>query len=192
MKEVCGIPCYLRKQLSIDALRTVLHQVENKCSRDFQDLQRLVREVSPFNKKELATDPGTCGQWFEDCPNFEDPTSWGYGIDRTPGRLKLNENDLSVDCLVGVIAHELGHAATRQEDRSRRGDVFKDEWREEFAADWYAYKWGFGREVAMTRKSRDWPHHGVAPGKTFEVDNDGKRYFYYLSRNFVCRLIKFQ
>jgi hypothetical protein len=96
---------------------------------------------------------------------------------------------IPIDRLISTFAHELGHAATCQEDRNRRKAPF-DEWDSELAADWYAYKWGFGREIARHRKIRDWGHHLTAPGSTFEVGHDGKIYHYRITRNFCVRLVK--
>ncbi len=118
----------------------------------------------------------------------DDPTTWDYGFGETPGVIKLVEK-IPIEDLPGVLAHELGHAATRSEDLERRGPI-SDEWSSELAADWYAYKWGFGRQIARERKTRDWLHHGPCPGSTFKESYDGKIYHYRVTRNFVVHLTK--
>ena len=94
------------------------------------------------------------------------------------------------DHLIPTIAHELGHACTREIDRIRRGMVFTDEWCSELAADWYAYKWGFGRQIATARKTRDLTHHGPGPGGEFTITIEGNEVTYRVSRNFVVRELR--
>ena len=92
--------------------------------------------------------------------------------------------------LVAVVAHELGHACTMFSDLWRRfapGTPLDDGWAREFAADWYAYKWGFGRALARHRKERDWMHHGPGPGQTFTQEFDGVEYAFRVTRSFVVR-----
>jgi len=92
--------------------------------------------------------------------------------------------------LTATIAHEFGHACTRDIDLDRRGTIPNEEWRSELTADWYAYKWGFGREIVRDRKIRDWHHHGPKPGDEFTVNDQGKEpYTARITRRFVGRII---
>jgi hypothetical protein len=100
--------------------------------------------------------------------------------------MQLFEHDAN---LAATIAHELGHACTSNDDCERRG-VLDDEWASELAADWYAYKWGFGRLIARDRKNRNWLHHGPAPRSHFSIIGGDTTFHYRVSRRFVARLIK--
>jgi hypothetical protein len=101
----------------------------------------------------------------------------------------------SVPAALGVVAHELGHAATRRFDDLPRRQAPSDEWASELTADWYAYRWGFGRQVAHFRKHRDWGHHCVGPGGKFSMDypcRDGRlrRFYFRVTRNFCVRRVR--
>lgn len=182
MKLVHNIPCFFCDPIFLEGIQGTLQQIQNRCPKDFRRLQGLVREIRPYDD----ADEGSMGIWVEDFPTADDPATWHYGTGDTPGIVKLNEN-MPSDTLPAMLAHELGHAATRLEDLWRRGAI-DDEWKSELAADWYAYKWGFGRQIARTRKTRDWRHHGPCPGTVFEVSFGGTVYHYRLTRNFVAHL----
>jgi hypothetical protein len=186
MRELLGIPCRLRDTKLIRATRQVLRQIKERFPKDFQRIRRVVREISPLLRED--GDDGTLGEWKAFQAVAEDPSTWGYDNDETPGVLTLLEG--AEDDLVGLVAHELGHACTTEQDRRRRGDCPFDEWTSELTADWYAYKWGFGRNVARRRHLRDWGHHGEAPGKNFSVERDGFRFYYHISRRFRVRLLQ--
>jgi hypothetical protein len=50
--------------------------------------------------------------------------------------------------LLGVIAHECGHAVTHARDVwARKGGPVKFEWACEMSADAYAFQWGFEQQV---------------------------------------------
>jgi len=181
---VHNIPCFLCDPILREGVQKTLQQILDRCPKDFRRLQRLVRAIQPYDD----ADEGDQGIWIEDSPIRKDPATWHYGFGDTPGVLKLVEN-LPIEDLPGLFAHELGHAATRPEDLERRG-ALDDEWQSELAADWYAYKWGFGRQIARQRKTRVWQHHGPPPGSTFEESIDGIVYHYRITRNFVAHLTK--
>ncbi len=180
---VHGIPCFLRDPIFRESAQKTLRKILERCPKDLARLQKLVREIRPYDD----AGEGDMGEWVNDAPT-EDPATWHYGLDDTPGIIKINEN-LRLDQLPGVLAHELGHAATRDEDLKRRGPV-SGQWKSEFSADWYAYKWGFGRQIARQRKIRVTLHHGPRPGSTFEESSDGKVYHFRVTRNFVGHLTK--
>jgi hypothetical protein len=69
---------------------------------------------------------------------------------------------------VAVLAHQLGHVTTRPDDYERR-EGFDARWAWEMCADYYAYKWGFGREIREHRRRRDPAHRGPAPGWLFFI-----------------------
>jgi hypothetical protein len=182
---VYGIPCFLRDPILREGAQRTLQRIRDRSPKDFRRLQSLVKAIRPYDD----ADDGTLGEWFPEFPTEDDPATWDYGVGDTPGVLKLVET-IQKECLPGLLAHELGHAATRHEDRERRGALSSDEWRSEMAADWYAYKWGFGRDIARDRKNRAWMHHGAPPGSTFKESSDGKIYHYKITRNFVGHLTK--
>jgi hypothetical protein len=128
------------------------------------------------------------GRWEPFQPVEADPGTWAWGIDATPGVLCLAEHQDRHD-LRGVAAHEFGHACTTHWDRERRGAP-SDEWSSELAADWHAYRWGFGRVIARDRKRRDFGHHGPAPRSTFTIEAEEGVYHYRVTRHFCMRLVK--
>ncbi len=180
---VHGIPYFLRNPIFRESAQKTLQKILERCPKDLARLQKLVREIRPYDD----AGEGDMGKWVEDVLP-EDPATWHCETDDIPGIIKINEN-IRPDELPGVLAHELGHAATRLEDLERRGPV-SDGWQLEFAADWYAYKWGFGRQIARQRKTRVSLHHGPRPGSTFEESFDGKVCHFRVTRNFVAHLTK--
>jgi hypothetical protein len=183
-----GIPCRVRSRELRRAIRQVIDQVRERCPRDFARLRRLVREIRPLSGRERRE--GTLGRWVED-PETGDP--WEWGPDELqgafPGVLLLSE-ELDPACLVATVAHELGHACTTDADMDRRGPVFTDAWASEFSADWYAYKWGFGKHIARQREHRHFGHHGAGPGQRFAVGSDGRERWFRVTRNFVVQEIE--
>ena len=163
-------------------IRRVLTRIRKRCPADFIDLQELVQEIVPLSKQQSKD--GTRGEWKAHQPDPEDRRTWGYGFDRTPGKLLLADSVRSVEDAVATVAHEFGHACTRWADSERRGTHLKDEWSSELAADWYAWKkWGFGKEIAQSQKDRDFLHHGPKRGELFEFANKS----YKVTRNFCIR-----
>ena len=182
--RILGIPCSLHHPAARKAVHDTLAQIQKSHPGNFARLRPLVREIQPYSD---AT-PGDMGIWLHDHPNPDDPTTWHYGCgENTPGLLKLNE-DMPLEQFPSMLAHELGHVATRVADLDRRGEV-EDEWASELAADWWAYRWGFGKQIAKYRPQRAWTHHGGAPGSSFEVQRGKLICKYSITRSFVVRLI---
>jgi len=178
---IYGIPCSLRDPLLREGVQRTLQRIRVRFPNDFRRLKKVVKAIQPYDD----ADDGTLGEWFPDKtdPNYLD------GVGDTPGVIKLVETRPKEN-LPGLLAHELGHAATRFEDSERRGTPTTGEWRCELAADWYAYKWGFGRDIARARKTWCWKHHGPGPGTTYEESYDGKIYHYKITRKFVAHRTK--
>lgn len=93
------------------------------------------------------------------------------------------------DHLAAGIAHELGHACTRTADIERRRAP-TDEWGSESAADWYAYRWGFGREIARDRRTRRPDDHGPGPGQVVSFDMPDGRECWRVSSRFVFSIVQ--
>ena len=181
---ICGIPVTIKNRRLRGTIRRVLAQIRSRRPADFKTLRRKVLSIDPLSNEETAD--GTAGQ-FE--PLLEPAEEFGMHEEgHPPGRICLPE-DSSGDEAMGTIAHELGHACTTLEDRERRGNA-GEEWASELAADWYAYRWGFGRQIAKDRKRRRLSHHCSAPGKWIEEGGGGKICRYEVTRNFRLKLVK--
>jgi hypothetical protein len=141
LPSIHSILCRIRSRGLRRAIRQVLDQVRERRPRDFGRLRSLVRIIVPLPKAEARD--GTLGRWQKNSPVRDDPSTWAWGFEDTPGILYLSEG-IEAAHAVAVVAHEFGHGCATDSDLKRRGDV-GDEWAEELTADWYAYKWGFGR-----------------------------------------------
>lgn len=189
--DIYGIRHHLRTERMREAVRSVLGQIRKRSSRDFDRCRDLVRDIRPHSAVEFQQE-GVVGKWEPYQEDEDDPQTWVSMSGEQRGVLWLFEGQ--TDCSpLATVAHELGHACTRYRDLQRRrggpGCYLTDEWASELAADWYAYKWGFGRLIAKARKERDWMHHGVGPGQTYSEVIDGKEYHYRITRNFVARRV---
>lgn len=163
-------------------VQEVLRRIEERRPEDYAALLVLVRAVRPGH----WTD-GTIGETEHHYPkSLEEQLRWVelYG-DREPCTVYVREDLRGLD---STLAHEFGHACTRREDLDRR-NAPTDEWASELAADWYAYRWGFGREIARLRANRDLPHHLGAPGSWVEVGTPSGARRYRISQNFVMKCL---
>jgi hypothetical protein len=165
--KLFGIDCTLSRKDRAQ-VNAALERIRQRRPSDFLEIKRLVRLIAPYT----GDDDECGGQWVSD----------NGDCDRTPGVVYLRSG-----ASAATIAHELGHAMTRYEDIWRRNCSFNSEWASELAADWYAYRWGFGREIAASRKGRHFAHHCVGPGQTIEVEIDGGAYRYRVTRNFCLK-----
>ncbi len=182
-KSILGVPCSLRSATMRAAVEQVLQQIQQRQPKDFARLVPLVRDITLVPKRDIAA--GVMGEWQRDNRYVDPDYLIAMGRGDEVGRGVLLLTDAPSDELSAIIAHEFGHVCTRDEDLQRRGDV-DGEWASEFAADWYAYRWGYGRMIACNRKTRHLLHHGATPGQVFEVDDQR----YRLSRNFVVHRIE--
>jgi len=181
---ILGVACTLRRSEDRKVLRQVLTRIERAAPRDFERLRVLVRRVGPYPEWQ----PGDLAIWELDQPQADDQETWDWGLPGGPGVVKVAPF-VRGRLLVAVLAHELGHAATRLEDLRRRGAV-GDEWASEFCADWYACKWGFSRELRSELLPIRYPlHHGPWKGRTFG-DRVGDEWVEHrVSRNFVSHVV---
>jgi len=114
---------------------------------------------------------------------------------RRPGKVHLCREltDAPEFRLLSTIAHELGHAATTQEDFEKRDSALggDSEWASESCADYYAYRWGFGRQVRRCQRTRRVGHHGGLPGDVIQIAGPtGKSLKYRVTRNFYYRRVE--
>lgn len=192
--NIMGVPCRLRTVRARKAVAQVLRQIRLRYPGDFERLHRKVLRIVPLSQRKQHG--GTQGEWVKNEVKLSPEEQWQGVRQRDPivldaldgyppGVIYLAEADTN---LIALVAHELGHAATRSEDIKRRGDFSSDEWAHELAADWYAYRWGFGREIARDRKTRYVGHHLSGPNTRFSEECDGVRYHYRITRNLCIRL----
>lgn len=85
MKLIYRIPCRLRTAEMRNAVRQTLKRIHQRSPADFNDLQSLVLESAPLSQDRRKD--GTQGEWKEEQPKEDGPRTWGYGLDRTPGKL---------------------------------------------------------------------------------------------------------
>ena len=174
MSQLYGIKCELHSPEATKVIRRVLRQIRDKCPADFERLQQLVLRIVPLSRNE-AQDGTTAEVWRA----------------QEPCEVEVWEKSITQD-FAASIAHKFGHVCTRDKDLERRGAVPYEEWRAEMAADWYAYRWGFGRRIAKLRRNQDRTHRGPAPGEEYTVEyrSEGIGHKYRISRNFVGDLIE--
>lgn len=115
-------------------------------------------------------------------------------LHRRPGKVYLCRElaDAPEFQRLATIAHELGHAATTQGDFEKRDDVVRTaNWASESCADYYAYRWGFGRQVRRSQPTRHVAHHGGLPGQDVEIAGpNGTTLRYRVTRHFYYRQIE--
>ncbi len=180
-RTIRSIPCSLQTAAARRTLGKVLDRIRLAQPVDFARLLRVVREVIPLAPEETAD--GTTGEWKADKPRDDDPATWVYGYEATPGLLSVDEKLPRLE-LVAVLAHELGHACTVSEDLEARGSMLEDEWVSELTALWYAVeRWGFQAEMNAIRPKLNRLHHGPWPGEEFETEQ-GK---FIIGKDYVCR-----
>jgi hypothetical protein len=178
-RPIRGIPCRLQTTDARRTLGDVLDRIRSAQPEDYERLLGVVSEVAPLSVEETAD--GTLGEWKAD-KETDDQATWCYAKGETPGIIYVKEQ-LSRRKLVAIMAHELGHACTTDEDIEERGSWLEDEWASELTADWYADKrWGFGAELKSIRKRRDRMHHGAGPGESFSTEHGEFR----IDEDYVC------
>lgn len=183
MSKILGFPCAFRDLVLRRAIRAVLVRIRARFPRDLERLRLRLVGFRRLPKRERRG--GTLGQVTLAPPRVDprvaeqtDLTRAAFNLFlmdandplrfvRLPDPLPRGYDDGDARALV---AHELGHVATREEDIKRRGGPC-EEWASEATADWYVYRWGYGREQhrTNTRHPRDFAHHGGQPGEHVEI-----------------------
>jgi len=183
MKKICAvshfldITCRVKSRIVKDALHTVLTKIRARSPKDFERIRNRVRKIIPLSQK--CRRQGDLGEWKSDGGKYDYAST---------GVILLSSDPLY---LIATVAHELGHACTREPDIAKR-DI-DSEWASEMCADYYAYKWGFGRNIARFRPNRVASHHGPMPGHyhlTSDGMPDGVWARLRISRAFIPHLVR--
>lgn len=185
---ILGIPVTVKSKKLRASIRRVLLQIRQRRPKDFVRLKSQVLGIIPLPDAEA--EEGTPGEWQKIDINYADYPGGAVPFEvetSPPGHIAIWEG-LEEDEHVWVLAHECGHACSTYDDRKRR-NAPSDGWCSELAADWYAYRWGFGRDIAKHRKDRLAIHHGPGPGQTAEDYVNGVCHTYRVTRNHCMRLV---
>ena len=197
-EPILGIPCGIPSRKVREAVDTVLAAI----ARHPRDWARLRRRIRSFEFVEGEARPGVQGEWVVDANEVREfyrdqMRRFEAGIQNAVGEARfhvrgvvlLARDAVGMDPrnLVGLVAHECGHVATRERDFEARQRVFSDrEWSSELCADKYAYRWGFEQAIRASAKTRCFAHHCVLPGETIELDGAMLR----VDRNFFVRPVR--
>lgn len=184
LHDHAGIPCSIGITDLCTAIASVLDSVQERFPRDFARIRERVMTFRLLTPDECAD--GTLGELKRRAPKMVPHPLWPDVL--VPEEQVDEDYELAIpgvialapDANVGTVAHEFGHAATTYKDLERR-QAPSDEWASELAADYFAYKWGFGKEIAKARPSADFVHHAVGPGQYVGLGND----WFHVSRRFV-------
>ena len=182
LPTIYGIPSSLKSRRLRGAIRLVLARIRRRAPEDFERIWARVREFTVLPEPLEAQ--GFAGRWIPD-------GSWGE-LFTARGLIALTDRPGNP---MAIVAHELGHACTRKEDAERRAVTLPgSRWAIEMCADYYAYKWGFGRHIARARKAQDRQLRSPAPGETVlvEHEDEGLVYRYRASRGFYLILVQIE
>lgn len=175
------------------SISCVLNRIHINHPKEADELTRIVHTVRLINAP-------YGGEWIPD-DNSLHTHDWKPWDPQNPALIGFNKRisgtmELCLISDLATIAHEFGHAATRQKDMERRTScIIPEHWLCEITADWYAYRWGFGREISIYRKMVDEQdpdnirHRGPRPNQYFTLNWELGRITYYMTRNFVIHKI---
>ena len=169
-----GIPCDITTKPICQAIEAVLMRVEGRAP---ADLKRIRTRVRRFTSVLASDDPQDSelqpsGAFVSRGSDFDDFDA--------PGEVYIAPEKRTSH--LAIVAHELGHVCTREDDFWHR-DGFDSEWTSEMCADFYAYRWGFGRNIGQQRRSRWVGHHGPGPAQEFTTQQDGVVRRYRVTRD---------
>jgi len=141
------------------------------------DAARLSRIVLCIHVVKMK--PGEMGEWKPRYPNPSDASQVSMDNRDGVGEVWLSTRSTDRDSVMTVL-HELGHAATTDDEYDQRRDP-DEEWGSEACADMYAAKWGGLDRLRKWDLGRDWVHHGCIPGGKMERDGKG----YIMDEQFI-------
>ena len=175
-----GFRCSIDDPKLLRGLRIVFKQIRQRYPADYRRIRRRLLAIRWMARKK--SNAGIDGQVIREKQGLE-----RYSDPRCLILIARALSDEPEFKIRAVVAHELGHVATRLIDEERR-QAFSDEWSRELAADWYVYRWGFGKDMARLRKHRD-PEHpflNATPGQVISIS--GRRYL--LTRNLIVHSLR--
>ena len=133
---------------------------------DFRWIQHRVTEIRWLPRDEEDTCLARYGGTV-----LETTERWQYQGPVHVSRDLARQDDLFI---LGVLAHELGHAATRYEDYEARS--VDAERSRELCADYYAdVRWGFHSPIRRVQQFYSHAHHCVSPGETVILGDKWRR-----------------
>lgn len=190
--KIHGIPCTLRCAESRATVDAVLTRIKERFPDDYAVLLKVVEAIAPVPQEEVAA--GTGGQWVRrDFATMEEERGWFAGhelpvdLTRRPGTVLVLDSPAGT---AGLVAHELGHAFTTDDDIHDRGECPSEDWASELAADYHACRWGFAADIAADRPTRDWMHHCAAPGDRIDCQEENGLWLRYeVGHDYVMRLV---
>lgn len=179
-----GISCRLHGQVC-RTIRDVLRVIGERRPQDLPRLRARVLSFHHLPRSEQAT--GTDGWFMAFPPRMVSDPVFGQVVEDDDQRRGVVV--LPPGAGVATVAHELGHAMATDADLERR-NAPEDEWASELAADYHAYRWGFGRAIARARPHRLFTHHGAGPGQRISVTVEGREHCWRVSRRFVMHRVE--
>jgi hypothetical protein len=173
--KIKGIICTLKNPVAVRLVEKFLNEIAKNYPKDFQKIRSKTTHIVRVPKKDMKD--GTSGQVVRN----DGVREWA---EFAKVSVRIDESIKDKEHLLVVVAHEFGHVCTTEFDMLRRCAPV-EEYAGEAAADWYAYKWGYGKisRKINVKYPRVLLHHGCMPGETCEENSIE----YRLTRNFVYR-----
>jgi hypothetical protein len=181
---VYGIRCTLTNRNARREVSSVLKAIRNQTPEDFRRLQHQVIVIEDLPREVTGADGRTVRRKTD-----RPPQRARFDI---PARIQLSTLG---PALVATAAHELGHVCTRRWDALKRYIAGAPAlWSEELCADYYAYKWGFGRAIAVDRLRRrdialNLPRPGAAVTIAIPLQRSEAKFTFRVTRHFYLRLV---
>ena len=187
--SVSGMPVEIQNPRVRRAIQTVIRGI-CRHPRDWARVRRRVQSIRYLTTEDGETD----GEWLTDPEAAQrlkkrqsaNPRLWYLGDVhfQVPGWIEISREVTGLPWirLVAIIAHELGHAMTRESEFYKRSSV-NSEWAIELCADRYAFRWGFERHIRVHAPFRLFAHHAGLPGQKIFVGDQA----FKVDRNFFLR-----
>lgn len=171
--KIKGIICTLKSPVAVRLVEKFLNEIAKNYPKDFQKIRSKTTHIVRVPKKDMKN--RILGQVVRN----DGVREWA---EFAKVSVRIDESIKDKEHLLVVVAHEFGHVCTTEFDMLRRCAPV-EEFASEAAADWYAYKWGYGKisRKINVKHERDLLHNGCLPGGTCEENSIE----YRLTRNFV-------
>ena len=170
-KFIYGIDCSkIKDKAIIKKIELFLAGIEEKYPKDLATIMQKVKHIKPVPTTQRIE--GWMGWWEE-----------------AKETVCISNELKDSEFTIGILAHELGHVCTTENDKKRR-KCPDAEWEKEAVADWYACKWGYRKIISkLQNTSYKFTHHGCPSGKQVEQIFGDFKYTFTVSRNFVYKRI---